>query len=158
MPSGLWLLRGAPSFARTRMDGDGFEAGSAVLPVTCEVFCRNCWPVYWRYGAACVGSAAVGVAVANAVVGDLGSRWESVLSSPSPAVMAWDFLVERASSRRTASVRRLYGLLERREADALLLRHKLGLSVGEGGRVMGVDGAEFALLSRRALHKVAART
>ncbi|MGW3957322.1 hypothetical protein ACWEKM_42040 [Streptomyces sp. NPDC004752] len=128
------------------------------LSVTYEVFCRGWWPVYWRYGAACAGSAAVGMAVATAVLRELGSRWQAVLSSPSPAVMAWELLVECASSRRTASVRCLYRVLERREADALLLRHKLGLSAQEGGEVMGLGGAEFALLSRRALCKVALQT
>ncbi|ELS55921.1 hypothetical protein STVIR_3266 [Streptomyces viridochromogenes Tue57] len=72
--------------------------------------------------------------------------------------MAWELLVERASSRRSASVDRLYRLLERREADALLLRHKLGLSVLQGGEVMGLDGTEFAWLSRRALRKMTDQT
>lgn len=62
-----------------------------------------------------------------------------------------------ASTRRTASVRRLYRLLERREADAWLLRHKLGLTMDEGGEAMGLDGALFALLSQRALHKMTAQ-
>ncbi len=130
----------------------------ASLPVTYQVFCRGCWPIYWRYGAACAGSAAVGVAVAASVVRGLVSRWDAVLRSPSPAVVTWEYLVECASSSRTPSVARLYRVLERREADALLLRHKLGLGAQQGGEVMGLASAEFALLSRRALCKVAAQT
>lgn len=122
------------------------------------MFCRVYWPVYWRYGAACAASVDVGVAIAAAVFRDLGDRWPAVLSSPCAVAMAWELLVERASSRRSASVDRLYRLLERREADALLLRHKLGLSVLQGGEVMGLDGTEFAWLSRRALRKMTDQT
>ncbi|MFF8017036.1 hypothetical protein [Streptomyces sp. NPDC007929] len=85
---------------------------------------------------------------------ELEERWLAVLSSPSAAAVAWELLVEQTSSRRTVSVGRLYHLLERREADALLLRHKLGLSMLQGGEVMGLDDTEFALLSRRALRKM----
>ncbi|MFC8094656.1 hypothetical protein [Streptomyces sp. NPDC057301] len=139
---------------RSWSDADAGGIARVGLSETYAVFCRGYWPVYWRYGAACAASVDVGVAVATAVIGDLEDCWPAVLSSPCAAAMAWELLVERASLRRTASVGRLYRLLERREADALLLRHKLGLSMLQGGDVMGLDGTEFALLSRRALRKI----
>ena len=154
-PASLAQVHGAWEALCTR--GDVEVCKEAGLPVTYQVFCRGCWPIYWRYGAACAGSAAVGVAVAASVVRGLVPRWDAVLRSPSPAVMTWEYLVECASSSRTPSVARLYRVLERREADALLLRHKLGLSAPQGGAVMGLNSAEFALLSRRALRNVAAQ-
>ncbi|MBW1597290.1 hypothetical protein [Streptomyces sp. JJ38] len=126
--------------------------------MTYEVFRQDCWPVYRRYSAACSGSSTVGAAVAAAALKGLEERWDAVLSSPSPAVTAWEFLVECTSSRRTASTQWVYRSLERREADALLLRHKLGLSAHQGGEVMGLDSAEFTLLSRRALCKMTTQT
>lgn len=156
-PSSLAKDCGGRRSAGARSGVDVCWDAGAGRPVTYEVFCRGCWPIYWRYGAACAGSAAVGMAVAASVVRGLVPRWDAVLSSASPAVAAWDYLVECASASRTPSVARLYRLLECREADALLLRHKLGLSAQQGGEVMGLDCAQFSVLSRRALNKVAAQ-
>ncbi|WP_330286076.1 hypothetical protein [Streptomyces sp. NBC_00576] len=49
---------------------------------------------------------------------------------------------------------RLHGILERLEADALVLRHRLGLSAGQAAHAMGLHEAEFELLRTRALRNL----
>ncbi|WP_329468491.1 hypothetical protein [Streptomyces sp. NBC_01431] len=45
-------------------------------------------------------------------------------------------------------------MLERKEADALILRHKLGLTPRQASYAMGLEEAQFSLLHSRALHNL----
>ncbi len=130
--------------------------GLADMPVAYDAFCTRTWPVYWRYGAVCTGSVSTGVQVARDALYDLAAQWEHALGTPSPAFLSWDLLTERAHRGPTDSVRCLCRMLEPREAGALLLHHRLGLSLRRAGDVMGLRREEFALLRSRALRKASA--
>ncbi|MBO3676886.1 hypothetical protein [Streptomyces sp. NEAU-YJ-81] len=121
------------------------------FPVSYAVFCCDRWMVYRRFGTAVAGSIHSGTGIAQAALRDLGEQWERALRSSSPAAHAWGLLSRRASERRTASLRGLHHLLGRDEADALVLRYKLGLSPGQAGYAMGLSEADFELLRHRAL-------
>ncbi|WP_330434655.1 hypothetical protein OIC43_09650 [Streptomyces sp. NBC_00825] len=124
--------------------------------VVYDAFCRDRWPVYWRYGAVSTGSLPVGVEIALETLSDLAGRWHTALRSSSPAAVAWGLLSAKSRASSTDSMSGLRQLLDDREADAFVLRNGLGLSVKEAGEVMGLGTAEFALLGNRALSKATA--
>ncbi|QKV95964.1 hypothetical protein HUT19_33020 [Streptomyces sp. NA02950] len=124
------------------------------LPVSYNAFCCDRWTVYRRFGTATAGSRHGGVSIARAALRDLGEQWERALRSSSPAAHAWDLLSRRASERRTTSPLGLHHLLDRDEADALVLRYKLGLSPLHAGYAMGLSKADFELLRHRALRSL----
>ncbi|MGX4694395.1 hypothetical protein [Streptomyces sp. JNUCC 63] len=122
---------------------------SGRVPVSYSAFCCDHWTVYRNFGAAAVGSALTGTAIARAALHDLGEQWDTALRSPSPAAHAWDLFSRRVCERRVESG--LHHLLDRAEADALVLRYKLGLSSLEAGHAMGLAPADFEMLRHRAL-------
>ncbi len=119
------------------------------LPVSYFAFCRDQWAVYQSFCAVTVGSARIGTTIARAVLHDLGDRWDAALRTCSPAAYAWNLLSRRVCERRTESG--LHRLLDRNEADALVLRYKLGLSSLEAGHAMGMTPANFEMLRHRAV-------
>ncbi|WP_407549080.1 hypothetical protein QOM21_08195 [Streptomyces sp. Pv4-95] len=131
---------------------DPFHSGPPLprgLPVSYSAFCRDQWAVYQSFSAFTVGSARVGTTIARAVLHDLGGRWDAALRTCSPAAYAWNLLSRRVCERRPESG--LHRLLARNEADALVLRYKLGLSPLEAGHAMGMMPADFEMLRHRAL-------
>ncbi|MFI0776155.1 hypothetical protein [Streptomyces sp. NPDC021212] len=127
------------------------------FPVSYAVFCCDRWTVYLRFGTAAAGSVRGGTGIARAALRDLAEEWERALRSSSPAAHAWGLLSRRASERRTASLRGLHHLLGRDEADALVLRYKLGLSSFQAGDAMGLPEVDFELLRHRALREICLR-
>ncbi|MEU9413672.1 hypothetical protein AB0E08_49405 [Streptomyces sp. NPDC048281] len=127
---------------------------SAGAPLTYAAFCRDHWPVYARFGCVVAGSDDRGADLALEALRRLAGQWAVVLGSSSPSALAWDLLSTRAASWRTESVGRLHEILERLEADALVLRHRLGISAAQAAHAMGLTEAEFELLRTRALHNL----
>jgi DNA-directed RNA polymerase specialized sigma24 family protein len=123
------------------------------MPLLYDAFCRDRWRVYSRYATAYVGSARIGSELAHDSLRDLAFGWADALRSPSPAAVAWDLLTARTRTRPTEAVRCLHSLVHHSEAQALLLRYKLGLSAAEAADVMGLGMSEFHLLQKRALGK-----
>lgn len=129
-----------------------------VKPVTASLayaaFSRDRWPVYWRFGSAVAGSRHRGGELARAALSEVAARWPALLGSASPSAAAWDVLSQECASRRTESAARLHRMLDRREADALVLRHKVGLTSQQAGHAMGLPEAEFDLLHSRAVRNL----
>ncbi|MFF7656432.1 hypothetical protein ACFZCY_42555 [Streptomyces sp. NPDC007983] len=155
------LMRSSPPglCAETELDDRHFAAWTGPsatqrLPASYTVFCCDHWTVYRRFGTAAAGSTHGGMGIARAALHDLGKQWERALRSSSPAAHAWDLLSRRASKHRTASLQELHHLLGRDEADALVLRYKLGLSPLQAGYAMGLSEADFELLRHRALREL----
>jgi hypothetical protein len=124
------------------------------MPLTYAAFCGDRWEVYSRFAAASVGAAQLGAELARAALGDLALVWVGALQSRSPAALAWDLLGARTRAQRTKGARRLYGLLPRHEADALLLSYKLGLSPQRAADAMGLATHDVCVLRRQALRKL----
>ncbi|MFJ6752138.1 hypothetical protein ACIQNI_28740 [Streptomyces sp. NPDC091266] len=119
------------------------------LPVTYSAFCRDQWAIYQSFSVATLASARTGTTIAQAVLHDLGDRWDAALRTSSPAAYAWNLLSRRVCEHRPRSG--LHRLLARNYADALVLRYKLGLSPLESGHAMGMTQADFEMLRHRAL-------
>ncbi|MER7226423.1 hypothetical protein [Streptomyces rubradiris] len=106
---------------------------------------------YSKFAATITGSASVGRHLARAALTELAVQWLVALRSTSPSGFAWTLLAETLGPHRTDNVRVLYRNLRTPEADALLLRHRLGCSVLTASRLMGLTPDAFELLRRRAL-------
>lgn len=117
-----------PSVNHSQLCRPPTRPGSA--PLAYMVFCNDHWPVYWRFSSVVVGSPHRGEELARAALSKVAARWPAVLGSASPSAAAWDLLSQECASRRTDSADRMHHMLERKEADALILRHKLGLTPG----------------------------
>ncbi|MEU0844047.1 hypothetical protein ABZ370_31850 [Streptomyces sp. NPDC005962] len=152
------LMRSSPPGLRADTELDDRHLAAWTAPsvtqrhlVSYTVFCCDHWVVYRRFGTAVAGSVHGGVGIARAALRDLGEQWERALRTSSPTAHAWGLLSRRASERRTAPLRGLHHLLGRDQADALVLRYKLGLSPLQAGHAMGLSEADFELLRHRAL-------
>ncbi|MGW7019960.1 hypothetical protein ACWGGS_11490 [Streptomyces decoyicus] len=149
------LMRLGPRGLRADAELDDREPSRSVppllrrLPVSYSAFCRDQWAVYQNFSAVTVGSAHVGTTIARAVLADLGRQWDTALRTCSPAAHAWSLLSRRVCERPVGSG--LHRLLDRNEADALVLRYKLGLSPLGAGHAMGITPADFEMLRHRAL-------
>lgn len=123
--------------------------------MTYAAFCHDHWPVYRRYASAVTGSAATGESLARAALHELGIQWPTALRSAVPSALAWALLCATTASHRTVTLRTLQRSLHPREADALILRYRLGLTTRQAGHAMGMAPAAFDLLRRNALRKAA---
>ncbi|MEV5730770.1 hypothetical protein AB0N50_34045 [Streptomyces pharetrae] len=120
-------------------------------PLAFTAFCHDHWPVYWRFSSTAAGSPHRGGELARAALQEVAARWPMVLGSASPSAAAWDLLSQKCAARRTGPAARLHRVLHRLEADALLLRHKMGLTRCQSAHAMGLAEADFELLHSRAV-------
>ncbi|MEU6406226.1 hypothetical protein [Streptomyces sp. NPDC046985] len=146
-------LRGEHDGRAQRVDGENLRRRCA--EVAYAVFCCEQWPIYSRFAAVVTGNVSFGRDLARSVLEELGARWPAALRSASPAGYAWVLLTDALTPHRTDGVRTLYETVRAAEADALVLRHRLGCSAAVGGRVMGLSSDAFELLRRTALMKAA---
>lgn len=107
-------------------------------------FCQLHHDAYLGYVQLRTGDHEAAASIVDAVLAQLGADWHWVLRSPCPAAVAWRLLgwvVDRRCCCCPAHppARAVYGLLDREEADVLLLHRLLGLSVTRTAFVMGVD-------------------
>ncbi|MGW1771771.1 hypothetical protein [Streptomyces sp. NPDC002104] len=133
----------------------GEDPGRRCAVTAYTVFCREHWPVYSRFATAVTGSTPVGRDVARAVLEQVGAKWSAALRSASPSGYAWTLLTDALAPHRTEGIRALYEDLRAEEADALVLRHRLGCSAADGGQAMGLSSAGFELLRSTALRNAA---
>ncbi|MCA1272053.1 hypothetical protein LCE32_18635 [Streptomyces sp. 7G] len=149
----------AESTVRTAARACGVPSGQGLRsPLAYDAFCRDHWPVYLTYATVASGCPRVGADAARSALRDLAFRWDTALSAAAPAAVAWVLLSDKSVAHHTPSVRRLRRVLGPREVDALLLRHRVGLSAPAAAHAMGLDGPGFELLRARALRGITQRT
>lgn len=120
-------------------------------PLAFTAFCHDHWPVYWRFSSTTAGSPHRGGELARAALQEIAACWPAVLGSASPSAAAWDLLSQKCAVRRTGPAARLRRVLHRLEADALVLRHKMGLTHRQAAHAMGLAEADYELLHSRAV-------
>ncbi|MEU8522427.1 hypothetical protein [Streptomyces sp. NPDC048577] len=118
-------------------------------------FCLEHGDVYRRYAAAVTGDPAAGERVVGVALLELRAQWFTAPRSPAPSALAWPLLCAATAASRTVTMRALERALGSRQADALVLRHRLGLTPQRAAHVMGMTPAAFELLRRKALRRVA---
>ncbi|MFD4994674.1 hypothetical protein [Streptomyces buecherae] len=128
------------------------ESVSEVLTFT--AFCHDHWPVYQRFTCAIAGSPHQGSDLARTALRVVAANWPMVLGSASPSAAAWDLLSRQCTVTRAESASRAHTMLDRLEADALVLRHKVGLTARRAGHAMGLPEADFELLHSRAVRNL----
>ncbi|AWL37151.1 hypothetical protein B9S64_02730 [Streptomyces sp. SM18] len=128
------------------------EAVEIVFPADLVVFCSRRRALYTRYSALRIRSWTAGSEIAAAALGDLALLWREALESPSPAALSWQLLGMRVvRTVRGCGVDRLHRTLSARQADVVLLRYRLGLTVRETSDLMGLSAADVLVASRAAL-------
>ncbi|MBB5939948.1 hypothetical protein FHS42_007046 [Streptomyces zagrosensis] len=126
---------------------------SVSAPLAYTAFCHDHWPVYRRFSSSIAGSPRRGSDLARIALSVVATHWPVVLGSASPSAAAWNLLSRQCAATR-AETSQAHGILERLEADALVLRHKLGLTSQQAGYAMGMPAAEFELLRNRAVRNL----
>ncbi|GAA2679278.1 hypothetical protein GCM10009864_59280 [Streptomyces lunalinharesii] len=105
-----------------------------------------------RYAEARLGSGVLGHGAVVAAFSALSTIWADVLGRSRPCTASWQILVDTVSAVRSASpgagadVDVLYEVLPARQADAVLLRDELGMSVEDTADLMGVDQSAMIVL------------
>ncbi|MFF5721395.1 hypothetical protein [Streptomyces buecherae] len=128
------------------------ESVGATLTYT--AFCHDHWPVYQRFSSAIAGSPHRGNELARTALCAVAAHWPAVLGSASPSATAWDLLSQQCTLVQAEPASRVHAMLDRLEADALVLRHKIGLTSQQAGHAMGLSEADFELLHNRALRNL----
>lgn len=141
--------RGSTSRA---VSAKALEVVEMSFPTDLVAFCSRRRPLYARYCALRVRNSVAGSEIAAAALGDVALLWQAALESPSPAALSWQLLTRRvARSVRNHGADRLHRTLTTRQADVVLLRYRLGLTVRETSDLMGLTAAEVLVTSRAAL-------
>ncbi|MFC5252044.1 hypothetical protein [Streptomyces nigrescens] len=74
----------------------------------------------------------------DGALAELARNWQAALSSPCLPAVAWEILTGRVGARiRKPDFLRL--LLSEQQADAVILRHRLGLELRDVAQIMGVS-------------------
>lgn len=131
---------------------------SAVLirmPVSFTAFCDRRRETYVRYATARVGCLRTGEEMTQAAFGDLAMRWPEALRSASPAAVSWDLFTDRITARGRERGE-LHRVLPDLQADALVLRYRVGLPLGQAADLMGLTDTELAGALRAAMRHLAA--
>nr|WP_145491990.1 MULTISPECIES: hypothetical protein [Streptomyces] len=137
-----------PPFPHHR--GAGLGAAAAYT-----AFCHDHRPVYEQYAGAVTGSTPCGLILAHEALRELAAQWPAAQRGAGPCVLGWSLLRATTAPSRTSTVRTLQRNLSAREADALVLHYRLGLTAQRGGCAMGVSPSAFELLRRIALRRAA---
>ncbi|MEU9372004.1 hypothetical protein AB0D71_46885 [Streptomyces avermitilis] len=136
---------------------DGCQATVEIgMPAPFAAFCLHHLDVYILYATARVGDGRQARALVEATLGDLAMLWAEALESPSPAALAWRLLTARTNHAATVSSPALYRVLPAPQADAVLLRYRLGLSPDRAADAMGWQPGEFAYVLKAAVRAGAA--
>ncbi|WEH12214.1 hypothetical protein [Streptomyces sp. VNUA24] len=125
------------------------------MPAAFTAFCQSHLDIYTRYATLRLGDDRQARALAQAALGDLAMMWPEALQSPSPSALAWRLLAARIG-RAAADNRALYRVLPAVQADAVLLRYRLGLPDDKAAEVMGWQPGEFTCLLKTAVRGAAA--
>lgn len=126
------------------------------LPVSYAAFCIPRREVYTRYAAARVGCPRVGEELAQAALGDLAMMWAEALQSASPAALSWSLLRSRIAARAPRDRGSgLHRVLPGDQADAVVLRYRVGLPLRQAADLMGINDSEMTAILRTALRRLA---
>lgn len=125
------------------------------MPAAFTAFCQGHLDIYTRYAALRLGDDRQARVLAQAALGDLAMMWAEALQSPSPSALAWRLLAARIGGA-AAEDRALYRVLPAVQADAVLLRYRLGLPDEKAAEVMGWQPGEFTCLLKTAVRGAAA--
>ncbi|PJE97228.1 hypothetical protein CUT44_13750 [Streptomyces carminius] len=122
------------------------------MPAAYAAFCAPRRDVYTRYVAVRLGCRQLGEELAQAALGDLAMVWSEALQSASPAALAWNLLRSRIAARSSCSRGKgLHRVLPADQADALTLRYRVGVPLGQAADLLGISDREMAALVRTAL-------
>ncbi|WP_405814372.1 hypothetical protein OG241_07180 [Streptomyces sp. NBC_01390] len=127
------------------------------MPSAFAAFCVRHLDIYTRYAAVRMRDSGQAQALAQAALGDLAMMWAEALESPSPSALAWRLLAARTGRAAAGGGMELYRVLPVAQADAVLLRYRLGLSAQDAAEVMGWEPGEFTCLLKAAVRTGAAR-
>ncbi|CAL9635809.1 hypothetical protein SUDANB120_06202 (plasmid) [Streptomyces sp. enrichment culture] len=150
LPHPIRPLSGRHSLPADSGPERGGAAATAVARLSYEAFCARYRRLYARYAAARLHHADEGASVAEAALSCLARRWPEALACESPAAVGWKTvtgIVEASVRPGTRPAVRLPG----RQADTVILRHRLGLSAETAAEVMGISWSEFSTLHQAAL-------
>ncbi|MFD8984638.1 hypothetical protein [Streptomyces sp. NPDC059564] len=123
--------------------------------VSYEAFCVKYRPLYTRYAAARLENTGHGARLAESALAGLAQGWSEALTCASPAARVWEMftaLVEATAGRRAQPVTSL----PCPQADAVILRHRLGLAPEVAAEMMGISASAFRALHRAALRALSA--
>ncbi|MGW8697640.1 hypothetical protein ACWGOK_12055 [Streptomyces eurythermus] len=135
--------------AAAHPDGQGTVAIG--MPPAFAAFCLRHLDIYLRYAAVRVGNARQARVLVQAALGDLAMVWTEALESPSPSALAWQLLARRTNRAVGTGGMELYRVLPARQADAVLLRYRLGLPATTAADVMGWPPGEFNCVLKAAV-------
>ncbi|MGW5677908.1 hypothetical protein ACWEV4_22940 [Streptomyces sp. NPDC003860] len=125
------------------------------MPPSYTVFCLDRTTVYQRYAEIRVGCSRLGAQLVRETFGDLAMLWVEALQSPSPAAMSWALLAARITAHGHRPRDCVHDLLPRAQADALVLRYKVGLTAAHAATVMGIATSEITVLQMAAVRAMA---
>jgi hypothetical protein len=145
-----------PACGYAELDVEGRGNGPGVrMPLTFTAFCSSRHDIYARYAAVRTGSADDGARLARTALDHLAMVWPQALQGPSPAALAWHLLTACArhvDSRPGGCA--LYDTLPAAQADALVLRYRLGLAIQQSADVMGISVPDMTTRVRFALRAI----
>jgi DNA-directed RNA polymerase specialized sigma24 family protein len=126
-----------------------------------NAFCQLHRDRYCAYARARIGNAILAERAVADALGDLAVIWRQALSSSAPAAWAWDLLsarvrVARRSPYAPAGGDGLHRMLPALQADTVLLRHRMMLTMAETACLLGLDislVASTLATARRTLRK-----
>jgi len=127
------------------------------MPNAFAAFCVGHLEIYTRYVAVRIRDGGRARSLAQAALGDLAMVWAEALQSPSPSALAWRLLTARTGHAAAGGGLELYRVLPAPQADAVLLRYRLGMSADAAAELMGWQRGEFACLLKAAVRAGAAR-
>ncbi|WP_331733728.1 hypothetical protein OG948_60250 (plasmid) [Embleya sp. NBC_00888] len=98
-----------------------------------------------RYARVRLGDEEEGTRVADDALGRLAGAWDGLMRDANPTALAWDRLCREVGAHRpTRHGDRAHRLLPAREADAVVLHYRLGLTLTAAAALMGTDVPEVA--------------
>ncbi|MFE2159923.1 sigma factor-like helix-turn-helix DNA-binding protein [Streptomyces lydicus] len=111
--------------------------------------------VYLTYAERRLGDRQAASGAVLAAFGALSAVWGEVLSSSSPAAIAWQVLDHAVCAGRpecgtAQGVDALRDVLPAEQADAVLIHRCMGMSVREAAALMGIEESTLAALLRMA--------
>ncbi|MEE1839718.1 hypothetical protein ABZ776_18335 [Streptomyces sp. NPDC007076] len=124
-----------------------------------KAFCIRNENRYIQYARARSLEQALARAVVDSVLQTLVMRWPQIISGDRPAFEAWEMLVSRvaAAARETRRARSRQGrdavhqTLSGQEADVVLLRYRLSLTLAETADLMGLEVPEVTVSLRKGM-------
>ncbi|MGW9047335.1 sigma factor-like helix-turn-helix DNA-binding protein [Streptomyces lydicus] len=142
--------------ARTSPDSGCPSSSSAATEATLQLtsyhreFTASHRPSYLRYAKVRLKSEGTSRLAVEGALCDLAAKRTAALSSASLPAVAWKTLVTRVGGGSEQAPDTLRRLLSDQQADAVILRHRLGLGIRDIAQIMGVSQPVIISQLRRA--------